>query len=340
MRAILTPYPQRDAGIVILKPGSGLMNLFHQRRLLISSVPDELAHFSIGEIPEANQSLLDDERLKVFFLDKRVITAAGGIESMKIWLEHGKGCQWKHGEDNYHDKNLTVTEYELSAVRLCWYHDTKLRGHLVEGLDELVYINQAEYVIRAAMTELQLPQGHQLSFPELCWWACLKGVVDVLPESAARKVFRLRPQEPIKAVGREADIQPERAATEMIQEVVERVKPVLNLAIDPETPESFMLRPKRRRWENAKYTQWVKHQACCGCGGQADDPHHITGNGLGGMATKAHDLFAIPLCRRCHDELHANTTDWEEINGSQILLLVKTLDKALAMGVIATGKQK
>lgn len=316
------------------------MNLFHQRRLLISMVPDELSKFGIGEIPPANQSLMDDERLKAFFMDKRVITAAGGIENMKIWLEHGKDCQWKHGEDDYHDKNMTVTDYEQSAVRLCWYHDTKLRGHLVEGLDELVYINQAEYVIRDAMIHLQLPQGHQLSFPELCWWASLKGVLDVLPEAAARVVFRLRPEELIKPVCREADIQPERAATEMIQEVVERVKPVLSLAIDPETPESFMLRPKRRRWENAKYTQWVKRQPCCGCGSQADDPHHITGNGMGGMATKAHDLFAIPLCRRCHDELHANTAEWEEINGSQILLLVKTLDKALAMGVITTGKAK
>jgi hypothetical protein len=32
--------------------------------------------------------------------------------------------------------------------------------------------------------------------------------------------------------------------------VQETAKRVLALRIDPETPESFMLRPKRRRWEN------------------------------------------------------------------------------------------
>lgn len=339
MRAILTPYPQRDAGIVIFKPDGQTMGMFHQRRLLVSYVPDHMSSFPIGEVPPVSQSLVDDDRLRAFFLDKRVLNAAGGLESMKIWLGYGKACQWPHG-DGYHDKNLTVTDYELSAVRLCWHHDTKLRGQLLEGLDELVYINQANYVIRAAMTHFELPQGHQLSFPELCWWACLKGVVDVLPEAAARVVFRLRPQESIKPVGHEAQIQPERSATEMIQEVVERVKPVLSLEIDPETPESFMLRPKRRRFENTKYTQWVKRQPCCGCGAQADDPHHITGSGLGGMATKAHDLFVIPLCRRCHDKLHADTSAWEKVNGSQVVLLVKILDKALAMGVIATGKSK
>ena len=41
------------------------------------------------------------------------------------------------------------------------------------------------------------------------------------------------------------------------------------------------------------------------CGNQADDPHHIIGHGLGGMGTKADDLFVIPLCRKCHNELHA-----------------------------------
>ncbi|MGC9770931.1 hypothetical protein P4I21_26935, partial [Escherichia coli] len=47
------------------------------------------------------------------------------------------------------------------------------------------------------------------------------------------------------------------------------------------------------------------------CGNQADDPHHIIGHGLGGMGTKADDLFVIPLCRKCHNELHAGVKDFE-----------------------------
>lgn len=61
---------------------------------------------------------------------------------------------------------------------------------------------------------------------------------------------------------------------------------------------------------------------------------------LKAMRTKAHDMFVIPLCRQCHDKLHANTAEWEEENGSQLLLAMRTMDSALAMGVIATGKAK
>ncbi len=101
-----------------------------------------------------------------------------------------------------------------------------------------------------------------------------------------------------------------------------------------------MLIPKRRRWTNEHYTQWVKAQPCEGCGNPADDPHHITGHALGGMATKPHDLFTIPLCRRCHDELHRDTAAFEAEHGSQLEMLVRTQDRALALGVIATGKIK
>ncbi|MDR3431068.1 MAG: DUF968 domain-containing protein [Rouxiella aceris] len=339
MRALLTPYPQRDAGIVIFKPGSGLMNLFHQRRLLISLVPDELKDFPIGEIPDVEQALVDDERLRAFFSDKRVIDAAGGIDSMRMWLERGQECQWTLG-DGYHDKNMVVTDYEGSAVRLCWHHDLKFKDHLLPELDRLAYNNQANFVIKSAVAKLQLPPGHQLSFFELCWWAVTMGVIDVMPNPAARHALRWKPADPIKSVGREADIQPESAPRDVLVQRAEKVKPILALVIDPDTPESYMLRPKRRRYENPKYTQWVKRQPCCGCGNQADDPHHITGNGFGGMATKAHDLFVIPLCRRCHDALHANTAGWEKEHGDQVLLALKTLDRALAMGVIATGKEK
>ncbi|MDK2548025.1 DUF968 domain-containing protein, partial [Escherichia coli] len=36
------------------------------------------------------------------------------------------------------------------------------------------------------------------------------------------------------------------------------------------------------------------------------DPHHLIGHGQGGMGTKAHDLFVLPLCRKHHDELHVD----------------------------------
>lgn len=42
----------------------------------------------------------------------------------------------------------------------------------------------------------------------------------------------------------------------------------------------------------------------------ADDPHHLIGHGQGGMGTKAHDLFVLPLCRKHHDKLHAD--NWRD----------------------------
>ncbi|MDR9873528.1 DUF968 domain-containing protein, partial [Enterobacter hormaechei subsp. xiangfangensis] len=110
------------------------------------------------------------------------------------------------------------------------------------------------------------------------------------------------------SVMRESDIVPSLPATQIFQE---KAKKIVAVKVDPETPESFMLRPKRRRWENEKYTRWVKSQQCSCCNNPADDPHHLIGHGQGGMGTKAHDLFVIPLCRAHHDELHADPVAFE-----------------------------
>lgn len=60
------------------------------------------------------------------------------------------------------------------------------------------------------------------------------------------------------------------------------------------------------RWRSQAYLAKVKAMPCCKCGGKADDPHHIIGIGnLSGMGLKAPDSYVIPVCRRCHDEIHA-----------------------------------
>ncbi|QCJ70464.1 hypothetical protein C9446_11750 [Providencia heimbachae] len=114
---------------------------------------------------------------------------------------------------------------------------------------------------------------------------------------------------------------------------IEVLKPVLNLSIDPEPPASYMLKPKLKRWESTKYLQWVKSQPCCICNAIADDAHHIIGHGQGGMATKSHDLFAIPLCRVHHRNLHDDQKGWEAKHGSQVILLFRFLDRSIGLGV-------
>ena len=156
-------------------------------------------------------------------------------------------------------------------------------------------------------------------------------LADLIPESVASKALRIKP-ESHSSVMRESDIVPSLPATEILQE---KVKKVVSVKVDPESPESFMLRPKRRRWENEKYTRWVKSQQCSCCNNPADDPHHLIGHGQGGMGTKAHDMFVIPLCRAHHDELHADPVAFEAKHGDQLTLLFRFLDRALEIGVLA-----
>jgi hypothetical protein len=131
---------------------------------------------------------------------------------------------------------------------------------------------------------------------------------------------------------RESDIVPSASATSLVQE---KAKKILTLSVDPESPESFMLRPKRRRWVNETYTRWVKTQPCVCCNKPADDPHHLIGHGQGGMGTKAHDLFVIPLCRAHHNELHADPVAFEAKYDDQLVLVFRVIDRALAIGVLA-----
>lgn len=114
---------------------------------------------------------------------------------------------------------------------------------------------------------------------------------------------------------------------------IEYIKQVLDLVVDSEPPASFMKFPKHQRWTNNDYLKWVKSQPCCVCEATADDAHHIIGYGQGGIGTKAHDLFTIPLCRVHHSELHKDPKQWEQENGSQLVLLFKFLDRSIGLGV-------
>jgi len=218
-------------------------------------------------------------------------------------------------------------------------HDNQFREHGTPGkLDKIAKGNTALWIIRMVCSQLGLHGEHQLTLPELCWWASLNDLIDLIPEAPARRVLRM-PVRIISGELKESHIAPERQPKQVIQQAAEQVKKIITLVADPESPESFMRRPKRKRWESQKYTQWVKAQKCACCANPADDPHHIIGHGQGGMGTKAHDLFVIPLCRAHHDELHRDPKLFESNYGSQIELLFRFLDHAIAVGVIGTDKK-
>lgn len=68
------------------------------------------------------------------------------------------------------------------------------------------------------------------------------------------------------------------------------------------------------------------------CYANGSDAHHIIGYGEGKMGSKAPDIATIPLCRRCHQELHDTfSNDWIK---PQLRYLILTLDKAVKDGII------
>ncbi|WP_145537322.1 DUF968 domain-containing protein [Yersinia alsatica] len=333
MRALLTPFIQQELGVVILKPGAELLP-YLSGRLLVATEPEEFKSLPAGLLPVTDQLLANDPRLLPFFEHERVLSAAGGPRVLEAWVKQLKECQW-HSPDDTHDRNLTILRYGQRSICLCWHHDNKLREHTTARLNTLATNNLITWLISTVCDHFRFPDGHQLTMPELCWWAVVNEVSDLLPDSIARASLRMLPEEIKSGPTKESDITWTPVPTQIIETKVELVKKVLALKIDDEPPASFMRIPKRYRWESRKWLTWVKSQACSGCGGSADDAHHIIGHGQGGMGTKAHDLFSIPLCRGCHDALHADMHTWEAEYGSQIVLWFHFMDRSISIGAMA-----
>lgn len=93
----------------------------------------------------------------------------------------------------------------------------------------------------------------------------------------------------------------------------------------------------------AKRLHWAKVKAyCCWtCGGFPTDPHHgigqsLTERGFGpGKAVKRSDYLVFPLCRKCHDELHAGYETWETKHGRTQAEMLDEFCKRIGMALWA-----
>ena len=348
MRVLLRPVLVPELGLVVVKPGRESMPVFHNTRVLVEPEPKSMRNLPSGVVPAVRQPLAEDKTLLPFFSNERVIRAAGGAGALSDWLlRHVKSCQWPHGD--YHHSETVIHRYGTGAMVLCWHCDNQLRDQTSESLDQLAQQNLAARMIDVIRHAMNGTQERELSLAELCWWAVCHQVADALPESVLRRSLGL-PVEKIRSVYRESDIVPgEQTAISILKQRTKNIalplhvhqqqpppqeKTLVSIAVDPESPAQYLQRQKPQRKEMPVYTRWVKTQKCMTCGNQADDPHHIIGHGLGGMGTKADDLFVIPLCRKCHNELHAGVKDFEEKHGSQLLLLIRFLMHARNSGVL------
>ncbi|EEC7233544.1 DUF968 domain-containing protein [Escherichia coli] len=308
MRVLLRPVPVPELGLVVLKPGRESMQVFHNPRVLVEPEPKSMRGLPSGVVPAVRQPLAEDKSLLPFFSDERVIRAAGGAGALSDWLlRHIKSCQWPHGD--YHHSETVIHRYGTGAMVLCWHCDNQLRNQTSESLGQLAHQNLSAWMIDVIRHAMNGTQERELSLAELSWWATINNVADALPETVLRRSLGLR-AEKIRSVYRESDIVPgEQTATSMLKQ---RTK---NIALLPHAHQ-----------QNPPQEKTVVSIAV--------DPHHIIGHGLGGMGTKADDLFVIPLCRKCHSELHAGVKDFEEKHGSQLLLLIRFLMHARNSGVL------
>ena len=348
MRVLLRPVLVPELGLVVLKPGRESIQIFHNPRVLVEPEPKSMCGLPSGVVPAVRQPLAEDKSLLPFFSNERVIRAAGGAGALSDWLlRHIKSCQWPHGD--YHHSETVIHRYGTGAMVLCWHCDNQLCDQTSESLEQLAHQNLSAWMIDVIRHAISGTQERELSLAELSWWAVCNQVADALPESVLCRSLGL-PVEKIRSVYRESDIVPgEQTATSILKQRTKNIalplhvhqqqpplqeKTLVSIAVDPESPAQYLQRQKPQREEMPVYTRWVKTQKCMTCGNQADDPHHIIDHGLGGMGTKADDLFVIPLCRKCHNELHAGVKVFEEKHGSQLLLLIRFLMHARNSGVL------
>ncbi|MVW24255.1 phage major capsid protein [Escherichia coli] len=168
MRALLTPEIAPRMGIVLFRPGSELMPLFMQGRVLLEPEPERYSSFASGAVPAASQPLADDPAVRAVFRNEAVIRRAGGVECLESWLLREKGCQWPHSD--WHSENMTTMRHAPGAIRLCWHCDNQLRDQFTERLESMATDNCARWVLSVVRRDLGFDDSHVVTMPELCWW--------------------------------------------------------------------------------------------------------------------------------------------------------------------------
>jgi len=83
-----------------------------------------------------------------------------------------------------------------------------------------------------------------------------------------------------------------------------------------------------------KHKAFVKTLPCSHCHGSPVDPHHMIGvDKMGATGMTNSDLALMPLCRPCHNRLHADAGQgWP-----QTRWMIETLAASIQAGIITVG---
>lgn len=95
-----------------------------------------------------------------------------------------------------------------------------------------------------------------------------------------------------------------------------------------------MMIPKDKPWRSPKYLAWIRTHDCENCFLPSHvgpiHAHHINGQGIQkARGDKIDDCYTIPMCPRCHDEVHRNKDIVD-----QKLVALKLFAKALREGIV------
>ncbi len=82
MRALLTPEIAPRRRVVLFRPGSELMPLFMQGRVLLEAVTEQFSSFASGAVPGVSQTLEDDPAVRDVFCNESVIYRAGVLDCL------------------------------------------------------------------------------------------------------------------------------------------------------------------------------------------------------------------------------------------------------------------
>ena len=328
---LITPVvlPHLNVMVMPIMPGVGIRD-----RIVASVAPAALAETRDGEIDDYRIEMLAGRQYvrpedPIFFGLWRELVADTVVTDM---LRRSHRCQ-AGGSGECHQQFSTHQSPD-GPVRLCWLHAQEHEQIPAHHMRQMANENRARFGLGMVLGSFGLQSSHIVTIPELLVYLSRQGRSDLLPVEAMRRMLGREPD--MKWSQRGGYVDTDAAYLPRLDAEVARISdPIIKLVADDEAPLTFIPRPKPIYWTNKKYLRWVKQQACCVCDKPGDDPHHMIGHGQGKMGGKAHDLLAIPLCRQCHNELHADMWTWERAHGPQSLYLQRTLDKALSLGVIA-----
>ncbi len=326
MRALLlTPYIQNDLGLLMFRLPKIDRTLLDNRFLLIPA-PTEFAREKSGLVDYQGQG--DNQQISHhiagFIANPEVRSKLVKPALLKEFVGGIKQCQLRDGEYCHHE--LTITEFAGGFIRTCWHHDNQVRAGKIDEqkVRAVVESNIQQYII----SRIQHDLGHNrtLTLADVVLFAAKHGLP--LSDKALRRFFKLPPPRTDNkefSLGTEVPTKP----------YYDNLKnAVLKLKVDEDPPLQYMARPKAQFIRSEKWLRWVKSQPCVCCGKQADDPHHLIGQGQGMMGGKDNDTSTIPLCRYHHNELHQNTAEFEQKYGTQAQLWYEFFTHSIKVGAI------